>query len=58
MIVINQDQLTPYEGTAGDEQQEQLESYHLRTEPQGRKARLITDVTSTSLRKEERAVCQ
>jgi hypothetical protein len=29
----------------------------VRTEPQGRKVRPITDVTSTALRKEEMAVC-
>jgi hypothetical protein len=34
------------------EQQEQLKVIALRTEPRGRKVRLITDVRSTALRKE------
>jgi hypothetical protein len=34
------------------EQREQLESITMRIEPRGRKARLITDVTSTALGKE------
>jgi hypothetical protein len=41
-MVVHLDQLTPYQGTIA-----------VRTRPQGRKVRAITDVASTALRKEE-----
>jgi hypothetical protein len=45
MMLVHVDQLTPYHGTV-----------IVRTKSQGRKARPIIDVTSTSLRKEKMVV--
>jgi hypothetical protein len=45
MMMVHLDWLAPYQGTIT-----------VRTKPRGRKARLITDVTSTALKKEEMVV--
>jgi hypothetical protein len=52
------DQLAPYQGTAWDKgsSESNWTVITVRTEPWGRKARPITDATSTAFGKEEMAV--
>jgi hypothetical protein len=62
MMVVHLDWLAPYQGTAWDEWPEGGSSgsscriISVRNDPRERKARLITDITSTALRKEEMTV--
>jgi hypothetical protein len=58
MMMVQLDHLAPYQVVALDEEVgvEQLERSTLHTDPQERKVRPITDITSTALRKEEMAV--
>jgi uncharacterized membrane protein YgaE (UPF0421/DUF939 family) len=58
-MVVHLDQLAPYQGTARDERhyggssESSWRVITVRTKQQGRKVRLITDVTSKTLRNEE-----
>jgi hypothetical protein len=62
MMVVHLDRLETYQGTASDERLQGGSSgcswrvITVRTEPRGRKARPITDVTITVFEKEEMAV--
>jgi hypothetical protein len=63
MMVVHLDWLAPYQGTAwgkrpsGGSSRNSWRVITVRTEPQGRKARLIADVISLVLGEEEMVVC-
>jgi hypothetical protein len=60
LMVVHLDQLAPYQGATQNKWPLEGSSWGVitvRTEPRGRKVRLITDVASIALRKEEMAVC-
>jgi hypothetical protein len=59
MMVVHLDRLAPYRGTTQDKRPEGRSSWTvitMRTEPQRRKVRPVTDVTSIARRIEEMAV--